>query len=111
MTPESGTVLDGFFRHSRQLAVEIEQDAVALYVDAPYRFAALKELPDLFVLPALADYLACRPESLDPMTAEPVVLTAAAAASAPDCLRVHMAAARREGTSRQAIRDCRSSRP
>lgn len=72
----------------------------------PFIFSTLKERPDLFVLSSLADYRACRPESLDPKTAELVALTAAAAANAPDCLRVHMSAARMEGASRQEIRDC-----
>ena len=106
MTPESETILAGLFGHSRQLAGEIEQDAAAMYGGVPYRFTTLKERPDLFVLSALADYLACRPESLDPKTAELIAMTAAAAANAPDCLRLHMRAAQREGASRRAIRDC-----
>ncbi len=77
-----------------------------MYGEAPFRFATLRERPDLFVLSALADYLACRPESLDPKTAELIAMTAAAAANAPDCLRIHMLAARNEGASREAIRDC-----
>jgi len=106
MKPESETILAGLFGRSRELAGEIEQDAAAMYGGVPYRFRTLKERPDLFVLSALADYLACRPESLDPKTAELIALTAAAAANAPDCLRLHMRAAQKEGASRQAIRDC-----
>ena len=106
MKPESETILEGFFGRSRQLASEIEQDAAEMYGEAPFRFATLRERPDLFVLSALADYLACRPESLDPRTAELIAMTAAAAANAPDCLRIHMLAARNEGASREAIRDC-----
>lgn len=106
MKPESETILEGLFRHSRQLASEIEQDAAEMYGGVPYRFATLGERPDLFVLSALADYLACRPGSLDPRTAELVAMTAAAAADAPGCLRLHMLAAHREGASRAEIRDC-----
>lgn len=106
MKPESETILASLFGHSRQLAGEIEQDAAKMYGGVPYRFTTLKERPDLFVLSALADYLACRPESLDPKTAELVALTAAAVANAPHCLRVHMRAAQKEGATRQAIRDC-----
>jgi AhpD family alkylhydroperoxidase len=106
MKPESETILEGFFGRSRQLASEIEQDAAEMYGEVPFRFATLKERSDLFVLSALADYLACRPQSLDPKTAELIALTAAAAANAPDCLRIHMRAAQKEGASRQAIRDC-----
>ena len=106
MKPESETILEGFFGRSRQLASDIEQDAAEMYGEAPFRFATLRERPDLFVLSALADYLACRPESLDPKTAELIAMTAAAAANAPDCLRIHMLAARNEGASREAIRDC-----
>ncbi len=106
MKPESETILAGLFGRSRELAGEIEQDAAAMYGGVPYRFTTLKERPDLFVLSALADYLALRPESLDAKTAELIAMTAAAAANAPDCLRIHMLAARNEGASRQAIRDC-----
>jgi AhpD family alkylhydroperoxidase len=106
MKPESETILAGLFGRSEQLAGEIEEDAVAMYESVPYRFATLKERPDLFVLSTLADYLACRPESLDPRTAELIAMTAAAAANAPECLRIHMHAAQKEGASRQAIRDC-----
>jgi len=106
MKPESETKLEGFLGRSQQLASEIEQDAAEMYGDVPFRFATLRERPDLFVLSALADYLACRPESLDPKTAELIAMTAAAAANAPDCLRIHMRAAQKEGASRQAIRDC-----
>ena len=106
MKPESETILEGFLGRSRQLASDIEQDAAEMYGEAPFRFATLRERPDLFVLSALADYLACRPESLDPKTAELIAMTAAAAANAPDCLRIHMLAARNEGASREAIRDC-----
>jgi 4-carboxymuconolactone decarboxylase len=106
MKPESETILEGFFGRSQQLASEIEQDAAEMYGDVPFRFATLRERPDLFVLSALADYLACRPESLDPKTAELIAMTAAAAANAPDCLRIHMRAAQKEGASRHEIRDC-----
>lgn len=105
MKPESETILAGLFGRSRELVGEIEQDTAAMYGSVPYRFTTLKERPDLFVLSALADYLALRPESLDPKTAELIAMTAAAAANAPDCLRLHMRAAEREGASRPEIRD------
>jgi AhpD family alkylhydroperoxidase len=106
MKPESETILAGLFGHSQQLAGEIEQDAAAMYGGVPYRFSTLKERPDLFVLSTLADYLTLRPASLDAKTAELIAMTAAAAANAPDCLRIHMRAAQKEGASRQTIRDC-----
>ena len=85
MKPESETILGGFLGRSPQLAAEIEQDAAEIYGAVPYRFTVLKERPDLFVLSALADYLACRPESLDPRTAELIAMTAAAAAISRCC--------------------------
>jgi len=106
MRPESLNILEEFQRRSNTLIDEIEQDAEEMLGAIPFIFRTLKERPDLFVLSALADFLACRPESLDAKTAELVALTAAAAANAPDCLRVHIAAARKEGASREEIRDC-----
>ena len=106
MKPESATILEEFLRHSDTMTSEIEQDAEEMLGVVPFIFRTLKERPHLFVLSALADFLACRPESLDAKTAELVAMTAAAASNAPDCLRVHIAAARKEGASREEIRDC-----
>jgi AhpD family alkylhydroperoxidase len=106
MKPESAMILEEFLRHSDTLTREIEQDAEEMLGVVPFIFRTLKERSDLFVLSALGDYLACRPGSLDAKTAELVAMTAAAAANAPDCLRVHIAAARKEGASREQIRDC-----
>jgi AhpD family alkylhydroperoxidase len=106
MKPESATILEEFLRHSSTLTDEIEQDVAEMLGVVPFIFRTLKERPDLFVLSALGDYLACRPGSLDAKTAELVSITAAAAANAPDCLKVHIAAARKEGVSREEIRDC-----
>lgn len=87
MKPESATILEEFLRHSNTMTGEIEQDAEAMLGVVPFIFRTLKKRPDLFVLSALADYLACRPESLDAKTAELVAMTAAAAANAPYCLQ------------------------
>lgn len=106
MNAESATIVQEFLSHSRELTSEIERDTEAMIGVVPFIFQTLKERPDLFVLSALADLHACRPESLDAKTAELVALTAAAASNAPDCLGVHISAAHQEGASREEIRDC-----
>jgi alkylhydroperoxidase/carboxymuconolactone decarboxylase family protein YurZ len=106
MKPESETILASLFGRSLILAGEIEQDAAAMYGGIPYRFTTLKERPDLFVLSALAAYLALRPVSLDPKTTELIAMTAVAAANAPDCLRLQMLAAQKKGATCPEIRDC-----
>lgn len=106
MNPDTAEIIEEFLSHSRVLTSEIERDTEEMLGVTPFIFDTLKERPDLFVLSALGDYYACRPDSLDAKTAELIALTAAAASNAPDCLRVHIAAAGKEGASRDEIRDC-----
>lgn len=106
MKPDSAAIMREFLSHSGDLADDIERETEEILGTIPFIFRTLKERPDLFVLSGFADFLACRPESLDPKTAELVALTAAAACNAPDCLKVHISAARTEGASHDEIRDC-----
>jgi len=106
MKPDTEAILREFLSHSGELADESDRDTEELLGIIPFIFRTLKERPDLFVLSGFADFFACRPDSLDAKTAELVALTAAAACNAPDCLKVHISTARKEGASHEEIRDC-----
>jgi len=106
MKPDSTAILGEFLSHSAELTDEIERNTEEMLGTIPFIFRTLKERPDLFVLSGFAEFLACRPESLDHKTAELIALTAAAACNAPDCLKLHISAAQKEGASHDEIRDC-----
>ena len=94
------------WNHAPGLIEDIDADTEEMPGGSPSSSTTLKERPDLFIVSALADGKACRPESLDPGTAGLMAVTAAAAVGAPDYLRVHIRAALLAGASRDAIRDC-----
>ena len=106
MRPESLALLEELLSHAPGLIEDIDADTEEMLGTVPFIFAPMKERPDLFLFSALADWRACRPESLDARTAELMAVTAAAASGAPDCLKVHIRAALKEGASREEIRDC-----
>ncbi len=94
-----------FLSHREILIEEIKEDARGMLGGVPFIFGPMEERPDLFVFSAIGDYMACRPPGMDPRTAELIAVAAAASAGAPDCLRLHIRAAVKEGATTDEIRD------
>ncbi|MDD1716104.1 MAG: carboxymuconolactone decarboxylase family protein [Methanolinea sp.] len=105
MRDESREALMEFLSHRETLIGDIEEDARGMLGVIPFIFGPMKERPDLFILSALGDYLACRPPGMDPKTAELVAVAAAACYGSPDCLKVHIRAALQEGATHDELRD------
>jgi 4-carboxymuconolactone decarboxylase len=105
MQPENRQYLRDFLAHAPEMAKDLCNDASEILGKEPAIFSTLKERQDYFILSVLADFLACRPESLDPATAELVAIAAATAADAPHCVKVHIGAALKAGATRDQVRD------
>jgi 4-carboxymuconolactone decarboxylase len=105
MQPENIQHLREFLAHAPSMEKDLSNDAREVLGKEPAIFSTLKERQDYFVLSVLADFLAGRPESLDPVTAELVAIAAAAASDAPHCVKVHIGAALKAGATRDQVRD------
>ncbi len=99
------TMMDDILKNAPDMSQEIEDMSREVLGTVPHIFSTLRERPDMFVLSALADFSMCRPQSLDPKTAELIAVASAASAGAENCLGVHIRAAMKAGGTREEIRD------
>jgi AhpD family alkylhydroperoxidase len=105
MRPENKKALEEYLAHADTVSDDVLYEIREMLGTMPFIMPVLRERPAYFALAATADQMVCRPEHLDPKTAELVAIAAAAGAGADSCLRVHLRAAVKEGAGRDEIYD------
>jgi len=105
MKPENKDLIKALLENSDSLQEDIYDDAEQMLGTVPFILRVMARRPEFMIFSALKDFYALRPKSLDPKTAELLAVAAAASAGADKCLKVHMAAAAREGASEDEILD------
>ena len=105
MKPENKDLIKALLENSDSLQEDILDDTKQMLGTVPFILRVMSRRPEFMIFSALKDFHALRPKSLDPKTAELLAIAAAASAGADKCLKVHMAAAEREGASEDEILD------
>jgi len=105
MKPENKDLIKALLENSDSLQEDIYDDIEQMLGTVPFILRVMARRPEFMIFSALKDFYALRPKSLDPKTAELLAVAAAASAGADKCLKVHMAAAAREGASEDEILD------
>ena len=105
MKPENIDLIKALLENSDSLQEDIYDDAEQMLGTMPFILRVMARRPEFMIFSALKDFYALRPKSLDPKTAELLAVAAAASSGADKCLKVHMAAAAREGASEDEILD------
>lgn len=105
MKPENQERIATLLKHADSLGDDISNDIADTLGSRPFILDYLRRRPEAFILSTLGDLYTCRPETLDAKTAELVTIAAAAASGAPDCLKMHIRAARLAGASDDEILD------
>jgi AhpD family alkylhydroperoxidase len=105
MKPENKDLIKALLENSDSLQEDILDDTEQMLGTVPFILRVMARRPEFMIFSALKDFYALRPKSLDPKTAELLAVAAAASSGADKCLKVHMAAAAREGASEDEILD------
>ena len=105
MKPENKDLIKALLENSDSLQEDILDDTKQMLGTVPFILRVMARRPEFMIFSALKDFYALRPKSLDPKTAELLAIAAAASAGADKCLKVHMAAAEREGASEDEVLD------
>jgi len=105
MKPENKDLIKALLENSDSRQEDIYDDIEQMLGTVPFILRVMARRPEFMIFSALKDFYALRPKSLDPKTAELLAVAAAASAGADKCLKVHMAAAAREGASEDEILD------
>jgi AhpD family alkylhydroperoxidase len=105
MKPENKDLIKALLEHSISLQEDILDDTEKMLGTVPFILQVMARRPEFMIFSSLKDFYALRPKSLDAKTAELLAVAAAASTGADKCLKVHMAAAAREGASEDEILD------
>jgi AhpD family alkylhydroperoxidase len=105
MKPENKDLIKALLEHSISLQEDILEDTEKMLGTVPFILQVMARRPEFMIFSSLKDFYALRPKSLDAKTAELLAVAAAASTGADKCLKVHMAAAAREGASEDEILD------
>ena len=105
MKEENRKLIKALLDHSISLQEDILEDTEKMLGTVPFILQVMARRPEFMIFSSLKDFYALRPKSFDAKTAELLAVAAAASTGADKCLKVHMAAATREGASEDEILD------